>query len=98
MNTAEARFKARLAEERLDWAGAADLWQFAVDHYPAHHAQSAIALADLQHLTAKVKGCRFMVEHEKRGPRCSDCNQLLEDTFHAGVFFHVSPCSKAVTA
>lgn len=32
------------------------------------------------------------------GPRCADCNQLLKDTFHTGVFFHVSPCTGKVVA
>ena len=26
------------------------------------------------------------------GPRCNRCDQLLEDTYHTGVFFHTSPC------
>ena len=31
---------------------------------------------------------------KEKGPRCADCNQLLEDTFHTGIFFHVTPCTR----
>ena len=36
----------------------------------------------------------YWIEASERGVRCSDCNQLLEDKFHTGVFFHVSPCTR----
>lgn len=47
-------------------------------------------------------GERLRVNSEERyvieevGPRCADCNQLLIDKFHTGVFFHVGECGKTV--
>jgi hypothetical protein len=45
MNTAEERNLARVAEAKLDWTKAAELWQIAVDNYPAHNG-SQLAIAD----------------------------------------------------
>jgi hypothetical protein len=41
-----------------------------------------------------IVAAKSMGTWKESGPRCADCNQLLEDTFHTGVFFHVSPCTR----
>jgi len=68
MTTAEARNLARKAEAKLDWAKAAELWQFAADNYPAHNG-SALAIADIERLQLKATGCRQFAESLQSGKR-----------------------------
>ncbi len=46
MTTAKLRAAAREAAEALRWQDAADLMQLAIDRYPPHHPDSAIAKLD----------------------------------------------------
>lgn len=61
MTTAQARELAREAEAKLDWAKDAELYQFAVDNYPAHNG-SQLAIHDIERLQLKADSCRQFAE------------------------------------
>lgn len=58
MNTAQLRNAAHAAEQRLEWAAAADLYEQAANKYPG---RGALAEADIAGLRARAKQCRVMV-------------------------------------
>ena len=59
--TAELRTQAWEAEQQRDWARAAELYQAALDAYPATNPKSALANADREGLRRKARSCRTMV-------------------------------------
>jgi len=67
MNTAQARSKAFDAEQARQYALAADLYQTALDLYPAHHAGAQIAIADKKGLELLVKQNRSAARQQAAG-------------------------------
>lgn len=56
--TAQLRNQAHDAADRLDWSAAADLWQQAIEAYPAHHEGSDLAKADIAMMQKFADRCR----------------------------------------
>ena len=62
---------------------------------------AAVAIADIATEAAHngtivdpLMGSDFVPPSPADEPRCADCNQLLIDKFHTGVFFHAVGCDK----
>jgi hypothetical protein len=61
MTTAELRNAARAAEARLDWQGAARLWDLAADRHPGHRnprGLGAMDAMDIANMRAKAASHR----------------------------------------
>ena len=60
LSTAILRTRAAEAERNHDWKKAADYYRAAIENYPAHHANSALAKRDIELLTGSMKECLRM--------------------------------------
>lgn len=60
MSTAELRSQARDAQQALNWAVAADLYQQAIDAYPGKDSKSALRALDISKLTEARNACAAM--------------------------------------
>lgn len=64
MTTADYRRLARECEQRLDWAGAADYWQKAIESYPRPYPQiGALAAADIARMTSYRDAASYAAMH-----------------------------------
>ena len=60
LSTAILRTRASEAERNHDWKKAADYYRAAIENYPEHHANSALAKRDIELLTGSMKECLRM--------------------------------------
>ncbi|MEC4682270.1 MAG: JAB domain-containing protein [Nitrospirota bacterium] len=64
VTTSILRTRASEAERNFDWKKAAECYRMAIENYPSHHANSALAKRDIELLTASMKNCRSMETSE----------------------------------
>lgn len=60
MTTAQYRIDADAAERRGEWGYAIDLWQQAIDNYPARLRNTAIGRRDIARFEARQDAARAM--------------------------------------
>lgn len=62
MTTGQLRTLARKEAQAMHWSDAADLLRLAIDRYPPHHPDSAMALADKTKMQERADEWRHMGE------------------------------------
>ncbi|MHB1511595.1 MAG: JAB domain-containing protein [Acidimicrobiales bacterium] len=65
VTTAILRTRALEAERNRDWRKAAECYRMAIENYPSHHSNSALAIRDIDSLTGSMKECLRMEASEK---------------------------------
>ena len=64
VTTSILRTRASEAERNHDWKKAAEYYRAAIENYPAHHANSALAKRDIDSLSERMKECLRMETSE----------------------------------